>query len=124
MPTEHTMKATLQEYIRAFNAGDAATVVSLFAEHATVEDPVGGPLKDRRALSEFFYRSSASGAKMTLAAPISGSHSNAAAVALLVETMKNDHRVQIQVIDVMTFDEFGKIATMRAYWGPEDLKTL
>ncbi|MBV9227839.1 MAG: nuclear transport factor 2 family protein [Chloroflexi bacterium] len=125
MTTEQAMKAALQHYIDGFNAGDAEAILSLFAEHATLEDPVGGPVREgRQAISEFCQRATASGAKLTLVAPITGSHSNAAAMAFIADTVRNGKRVNIQAIDVMTFDDSGKIASMRAYWGPEDLKIL
>lgn len=38
------MKAALLDYVAAFNAADAGRVVALFADDATVEDPVGSPV--------------------------------------------------------------------------------
>ena len=30
--------------------------------------------------------------------------------------------MRIEIISVMTFDDDGKIASMKAYWGPENIK--
>ena len=49
MPTEQAMKAAMQAYIDTFNGGDAAAVAALYADWATVEDPVGSPVKHGRA---------------------------------------------------------------------------
>ncbi len=32
--------------------------------------------------------------------------------------------MRIEIISVMTFDAEGKIASMKAYWGPENMKQL
>ena len=120
MPSQEQMKAALQAYVDGFNAGDPAAVVALFADDATVEDPVGNPpITGRDAIAEFYANSVASGAKLSLDAPIRGSHGNAAAMAFTVE-MPN---MRIRVIDVMTFDDDGRISTMRAHWGPADVES-
>ena len=31
-------------------------------------------------------------------------------------------RVSIEIISTMTFNDDGKIASMKAYWGPENIK--
>ncbi len=118
MPSQETMKAAMQAYIDAFNSGSAAAVVALYAAEATVEDPVGSPLKRGRAEIEAFYTHSiATGAKLSLDAPIRGSHSNSAAMAFSAKIGP----VTVRVIDVMTFDESGKFTSMKAYFGPGDI---
>ena len=32
--------------------------------------------------------------------------------------------MRIEIISVMTFDDDGKIASMKAYWGPENITQL
>ncbi len=32
--------------------------------------------------------------------------------------------MRIEIISVMTFDDDGKIASMKAYWGPDNIKQL
>jgi steroid Delta-isomerase len=112
------MKAAMQAYIDAFNRGSAEAVAELFAADATVEDPVGSPPKrGRPALLEFYRTSIATGAKLALDAPIRGSHGNAAAMAFSARI----GAMTVRVIDVMTFDEAGKFASMKAYFGPDDM---
>ena len=82
MPSQETMKAAMQAYIDAFNSGSADAVVALYAENATVEDPVGSPVKQGKAQIHAFYAHSiATGAKLALDAPVRGSHANSAAMA-------------------------------------------
>jgi len=112
------MKAAMQAYIDRFNSGSAAAVAALFADGAVVEDPVGSPPKNgRQAILEFYQSSIATGAKLALDAPIRGSHADAAAMAFTAKIGP----VTVRVIDVMTFDEAGRITSMKAYFGPDDM---
>jgi len=118
MPSQETMKSAMQAYIDAFNSGSAAAVVALYAEDATVEDPVGSPPKRGKAEIQAFYSHSiATGAKLSLDAPVRGSHGNSAAMAFSARIGP----VTVRVIDVMSFDEAGKFTTMKAYFGPGDI---
>ena len=122
MPDETTMKAAMQAYVDHFNRSDAAALADLFADDATVEDPVGSPLKRGKAEIAAFYKMAvATGARLELAAPIRASHGNAAAMAFNVRLNMPEGKAHIQVIDVMTFNEAGKFASMQAYWGKSDM---
>lgn len=125
MPSEKTMKEAMQAYIDGFNRADAAAIAALYADDATVEDPVGSPLKHGKTeIRKFYELSIATGAKLKLAAPIRGSHGNAAAMAFDVELNMPEGRAIIRVIDVMSFDEDGKFSSMRAYWAPGDMEVI
>jgi steroid delta-isomerase len=119
MPSQEAMKAAMQAYIDAFNSGSVEAVLALYAaEGATVEDPVGSPLKRGKAQIQAFYAHSiATGAKLSLDAPIRGSHANSAAMAFSARI----GALTVRVIDVMEFDEAGKFTSMKAYFGPGDL---
>lgn len=125
MVTEQQMKLAMQAYIDAFNRSDAAGIVALYSEDATVEDPVGTPvMRGREAIEKFYNMGIATGAKLKLAAPIRGSHGNSAAMAFDVELKMPQGPALIRVIDVMSFDAAGRFASMRAFWGPEDMHVL
>ncbi|MDX6739883.1 nuclear transport factor 2 family protein [Actinocorallia sp. A-T 12471] len=122
MPTQEEMKAVLRAYVDGFANDDAESVIALFAEDAVVEDPVGTP--EKRGLEEIgkFYRDAvASGAKLTLDGPPRGSQGNGAAMAFTIDLPALN--LSIKAVDVFTFDDAGKIAVMRAYWGPDDMKS-
>lgn len=117
MPSSAEMKAVLQAYLDAFNRGDAEAISVLYAEDATVEDPVGSPPKrGRQAILDFYREAIATGAKATLDSPIRGSHGNGAALAFSVKVGP----ATVRVIDTMTFDASGRITEMKAYFGPDD----
>lgn len=124
MSDEQGMKRALQAYIDHFNASNPQAISALFADEATVEDPVGTPLiSGRAAIAAFYERSVATGARLKLAAPIRGSHGNAAAMAFDVELNMPQGPALIRVIDTFTFDAAGKFTSMRAFWGPGDMQT-
>ena len=125
MVSDKVMKAAMQEYIDAFNRVDTAGVVALYADDATVEDPVGSPVKSgKAAITEFYTMAMKTGAKLALAAPIRGSHGNSAAMAFDVLLNMPQGRAVIRVIDVMTFNDAGQFSSMRAYWGSSDMEVL
>lgn len=117
MPSQEQMKAALQAYVDGFAKGDADSVIALFAEDAIVEDPVGTPEKRGGEVAEFYRNAVAGGAKLILEGPIRGSHGSSAAMPFTVEMPG----MKISVIDVFTFDEAGKVTSMRAYWGPDEI---
>jgi len=41
---------------------------------------------------------------------------------MLAELTMNDQKSYIDVIDVMTFDDDGKITSMKAYWSPMEMR--
>jgi len=125
MPSEKVMKAAMQAYVDGFNQSSAEAVLALYADDATVEDPVGKEVMSGKDKIAAFYRMSiATGAKLKLAAPIRASHGNSAAMAFDVELNMPQGRMLIRVIDVMTFNEAGKFTSMRAFWGPGDMEML
>ena len=122
---EKKMKAAMQEYIDAFNRVDVDGIVALYADDATVEDPVGSPPKvGKAAIAEFYQMAIKTGARLSLAAPIRASHGNSAAMAFDVQLNMPEGSAVIRVIDVMTFNDAGQFSSMRAYWGPGDMEVL
>ena len=117
MPTEEVMKASMQAYIDTYNRGNAEAVTALYTDDATVEDPVGTPLKRGRAeILKFYTQAMTHDAELSLDAPIRASHGNAAAMAFSARI----GALTVRVIDVMTFDEAGRFTSMRAFFGPSD----
>jgi len=121
MPTQAQMKAALQAYIDGFNADDPDAIMALFAEDAVIEDPVGSPLKSRAEFDAFIRQGVKFGARLTLAAPIRGSHGNRAAMVFTVTFVQDGVRYSTNSTDVMTFDAAGKITRMDGFWGPSDV---
>lgn len=123
MPTSEEMKAVMRSYVERLNAGDLEGVLALYAADATVEDPVGADVRRGAADIRAFYEMAiASGAKLTIVGPQSGSSSDYAAMPLIVDLVQPGMpKMRIDVIETMRFDAAGKVVEMRAYWGNEDM---
>ena len=123
MPTPEQMVAVVQAYVDAFAAGDADAAAALFAEGATVEDPVGTPRK--QGLDEiraFYARSMATGATLEmLGEPRCAADSVAFPFAVRLEW--DGRPTTIEVIDTFRIDDAGKITEMRAFFGPANMKS-
>lgn len=126
MLSEDHLKSALQQYIDGFKERDADRIIALFADDATIEDPVGGGkiVSGMPAISEMYRGGVNVVTDMALSAPIRGSHSNSAAMAFDFELEFGGNRIRTSAIDVMEFNDDGKIVRMRAYWGPSDSRPL
>lgn len=122
MPDAARLTALVHAYVAGFDAGDADALAALFAEEATVEDPVGTPpVRGREAIRAFYARSVATGAKLELL----GDPRCAAdfvAFPFAVKLEWDGRPTVIEVIDTFRVDADGRIAEMRAYFGPANIK--
>ncbi|WP_018177226.1 SgcJ/EcaC family oxidoreductase [Jongsikchunia kroppenstedtii] len=114
------IRQTVTDYLARVAAGDAAAIAELYADDATLTDPVGSESKNGRAAIAEFY-GALSGAKIStelLTLRVAGA---SAAFHFRVVTDTGEQQIIIEPIDVMTFDEQGKITSMAAYWSPADV---
>ncbi|MBP6419230.1 MAG: nuclear transport factor 2 family protein [Giesbergeria sp.] len=121
MPTPEHMQAAVRAYIAALNAGDIDAIVALYAEDATVEDPVGSTPQRGLAQIRTFYSASLS---MALQVVLDGeirAVANEAAFAFSVSLVMDGKRITIRPIDVMRFDAQGRITSMRAFFGNHNI---
>lgn len=116
MPGEaQALRDAVHAYLAAFERGDPEAVVALFAEDATVEDPVGTPLRlGLDAIREFYAASIATGAKLCLQGPIRAA-APFAAFAFDVRLHHGGADLVIEVTDMFRFDEAGRISEMKAH---------
>ncbi len=123
MPTTEQMLAVVDGYVAGFEAGDADMIAALFADEATVEDPVGTPMKvGKEEIRTFYAFSTATGAKLELLGdPRCAADYVAFPFAVLLDWQGNKSR--IEVIDTFRINDAGKITEMRAFWGPANMKS-
>ena len=109
--------AVVEKYIRAFADNDITLIKEIYAEDATVEDPVGSEVRHGiAAIVEFYQQGFGAGAKLELTGPARcAGNAVAFPFSVTVATMK------IHAIDVFEFNSGGKVASMKAYWGPENI---
>ena len=118
MPDPKAMEAAVHEYVAAFAASAPERVAALFADGATVEDPIGTPPHvGHDAILGFYTASMQTGAKLKLEGPvrIAGDY---AAFAFSVQLHMDGKDMRVDVIDTFRFNEDGKVTEMRAYFGP------
>lgn len=122
MRTPETMEAAVHAYVRALNASDLDAIVDLFAEDATVEDPVGTePRRGRAAIRAFYAGSVQLALQVELEGPVRAV-ADSAAFPFRVSFTMNGQRTTIQPVDVFRFDEAGRVTEMRAYFGPANIQ--
>lgn len=132
------MQEAVEAYIRLFNAQDADGIADLYADDATVIDPMGTPPKQGKDAIHTFYKLAVkNGAKLKLSGPvrIAGNHAAFpfsctvgemthvdADIAVEVELPKGG--MVIEIIDTFKFNEDGKVMEMNAFWGPSNITQL
>ena len=105
------------QYVEAFDKADMDIIKAIYATDARVEDPVGTPIHEGiEAVCAFYEGALASGAKLEL----TGTPRCAGNAVAFPFQVKMPGAV-IDIIDVFDFNEEGKISSMRAYWGPENM---
>ena len=110
-------RAIVDRYVEAFANGDLDIIRDIYAADARVEDPVGtAPHQGIEAVCAFYKGALETGATLALTGEPRCA-GNAVAFPFTVQMPG----MTIQVIDVFEFDDAGKIASMRAYWGPENI---
>ena len=117
------IRATVNAYLTGVASGTAADIAALYAQDATVEDPVGSePRVGRAAITEFYGAVEAMKNTTELfTIRISGSN---AAFHFRVTSEVGDQIYEVEPIDVMTFGDDGRITSMRAFWAPGDMRRL
>lgn len=115
------MVAAVEAYVAAFEKGDPDAVAALYAEDATVEDPIGSSIhRGRAAVRAFYAESMKTGAKLKLEGPVrvAGDY---AVFPFSVNLNFGGGPKRIDVIDTFRFNAAGEVVEMRAFWGPTNM---
>jgi steroid delta-isomerase len=117
------VRATVDEYLRAGREGDREAWLGLFADDATLEDPVGTEVHAGRVALEVFYDTtmgSTEGIDNELhELRVAG---NTAAFLFTLRIGWRGRRYEVSPIDVLEFDDKDKIIRMRAHWATSDME--
>jgi len=116
------IRDVLERYPKLLSDGDAAAIVALYADDATIEDPVGAPAHAGREAIARFYEASAGKVLMKITGPVRVAGDEAAAPFRVLVGPEGSRKV-IDVIDVMRFDVAGRITSMRAFWSPDSIRS-
>ena len=112
------MIATVNKYVEAFEKQDMDIIRAIYADDATVEDPVGSGVRvGIESICEFYENGLNAGAKLALTgAPRCAG--NAVAFPFQVRMPG----LVIDVIDVFEFNDSGKVKGMKAYWSDGNMR--
>jgi steroid delta-isomerase len=117
MPSAEDITNAVNRYLETVSQGRPDDIAALYAENATIEDPVGSDLHiGREAIRGFYKAVEGADAKTEMVSLRALGNEAAFFWRLMIGGMT------IEIISVMTFDDDGKIASMKAYWGPDNIK--
>ena len=112
--------AVVNQYIKAFDTSDIDLITNIFATTATVEDPVGSEVQQGIDNILRFYQRAFD---MDISLKLVGQPRCAGnAVAFSFQVIMKDKLIDI--IDVFEFDDSGKVISMKAYWGVDNITKL
>ena len=127
-PQESTLAdqiaVVVEKYIAGLNTGTADDIADLYAPGATVEDPIGAPLRTTRAELVEFYGIITGMPHRTATLAWTKIAGDTAVFEFTLVTGTDDAQFSITPVDIMVFDENGRITSMRAVWDPSDLKQV
>ncbi len=112
------INATIDRYIAAFSSADKDGYLGVFAPGATVEDPVGSDVcTGATEIAAFWDGVRGLTPDITLVKTgvprIAGGE---AAWSLRAIAAMGDAKMAVDIIDVMAFDDDGRVTSLRAYW--------
>ncbi len=123
MSTPEDNAKTVQCYLEFAAQGNVDGIVDLYADDATVEDPVGSEVHIGRQAIRGFYSQIPDTDKSADVVTLR-TLGNEAAFFWTLNIELGEGRIGIEIISTMSFDADGKIASMKAYWSPENIKPL
>jgi steroid delta-isomerase len=120
MPSPEDNANTVNRYLDFVAKGQPDEVAALYADDATVEDPVGGEVHIGRQAIRGFYGAIENAKAQTevITLRVLG---NEAAFHWTLSLDFGGSGMRIDILSTMTFDDDGKIASMKAYWGQDNV---
>ena len=115
-----------ERYADAVGRNDADAAAALFASDAVVRDPIDAPpYEGVEKIREFLAGAAGIVKSMAVIGPVrvaaDGRH---AAAPMQARLDFGDGLQTLDAIDVMTFDDEGRITAMDAYYGPPNLNAV
>ena len=108
-------------YPEMVTKGDVDGIVALYAEDATIEDPIGSELRRGTGAIRAFYSAAAGTVTMRRKGPVHVAGSEAATPLVVLIGPEGAQRA-LDIISMMTFRDDGKITSMRAFWSFDDMR--
>lgn len=111
-------------YLRYLNEKNLEGILSLYADTATVEDPVGSTvLKGKEALRKFYSGAVTIDLTLKRIGQVRVAEVEISFPFQLIMDYNGTSMIT-DIIDVFRFDEAGRIISMRAFWGSTNCKPV
>ena len=113
MADANHIRQVYDRYPEMVTKGDVDGIVELYADDASIEDPIGSEPRRGKDAIRAFYQASAGTVHMKRTGPTRVAGGEAAAPMVVLMGPKGVQQA-LDIISVMTFGEDGKITSMRA----------
>jgi steroid delta-isomerase len=115
--------ATVHRYLELIAHGSADDLVELFADDATVEDPVGSEIRvGQQAIHDFFATLESLDRETELVSLRVAGREAAFQFAITFDT--GEGQMRLEPIDTMAFNDGGRITSLKSYFSPSDVTRL
>jgi steroid delta-isomerase len=121
------IRSTIDAYCSTFSANDRQGWLDCWADDATMEDPVGSPLKRGKDEIGAFYDQSHEMVPEGVVLELTGEPvicGDEAAIPMRVVISMGGSKMTTPIVDIMRFDADAKIASQRAFVNLGDLVPL
>jgi steroid delta-isomerase len=115
------IREVYERYPELLNNGDVDGTLELYAEDAVVEDPVGSERRVGKDAIREFYQASAGTVVLKVSGPVRIA-GNEAATPMVIRFGPEGQQKALDVISNMSFDDEGRIKSMKAWWRTEDIR--
>ena len=115
MADANHIRQVYDRYPEMVTKGDVDGIVDLYADDASIEDPIGSELKQGKDAIRAFYQASAGTVTMKRTGPTRVAGHEAATPMIVLMGPEGEQKA-LDIISVMSFREDGKITSMRAFW--------
>jgi|SRR5690625_1562541 len=122
--TEEHYTQVADNYLKYLTEKNLEGILSLYAENASLEDPVGSEvINGKSKIREFYQGAVIMDLELKRIGPVRIA-SNEIAFPFQLNMEVDGKQTITDIIDVFKFDENGKIIFMRAYWGPGNRRVV
>lgn len=115
MADPNTIRQVFERYPQLVTKGDVDGIVALYADDASIEDPIGADLLVGKDAIRTFYEASAGTVTMKRTGPVRVAGREAATPMVVLMGPEGEQQA-LDIISVMLFGEDGRITSMRAFW--------
>ena len=122
MSDANHIRKIYERYPELVTKGDVDAILELYADDATIEDPIGSELRRGKEAIREFYQAAAGTIQMKLTGPVRVAAREAATPLVVLIGPEGPDQQALDIISVMTFDEDGLITSMRAFWSMDAMR--